>query len=189
MTKQPTKQSDAIGGIGSDAVLAATGKSWKQWCAALDKAGCKTMTHKEIVAVVHGKYGVGPWWQQMVTVGYEQARGLRKKHQKPGGFEISKSKTLAVPVAKVFAAWRTAESRSPWLGGHDLTVRKAVKNKVMRITWSKDGSNLDVQFYPKGPGKTQLTVQHGKLPSAKHAEKMKSAWGRSLTRLQLYLEQ
>ena len=43
----------------------------------LDKDGCKKMPHKQIAEIVHEKYGVGPWWCQMVTVGYEQSRGLR----------------------------------------------------------------------------------------------------------------
>ena len=34
------------------------------------------MNHKQIVALLYAKHNVGPWWQQMVTVTYEQARGL-----------------------------------------------------------------------------------------------------------------
>jgi len=42
--------------------------------AILDKAGAKKMDHKQIVAYLSEQHQVGPWWQQMVTVGYEQAR-------------------------------------------------------------------------------------------------------------------
>jgi len=188
MTKTTKKPSDTFGGIGSDAVLAATGKSWKQWLSLLDKEGAKKLTHREIVAVVHDRYGIGPWWRQMVTVGYEQARGLRKKHQKPGGFSIGRSKTVAVPVSKLFDAWHNAKKRSAWLDGGPLAVRKATPNKSMRITWGDGETALTVNFYPKGASKAQVTVEHGKLSSAKQAEKMKTYWAKNLTRLQTMLE-
>src|SRR4051794_10771179 len=91
--------------IGDDAVAAKTGKTWAQWYKLLDAAGCRTKTHREIVAVVSEKYDVGPWWRQMVTVGYERARGLRVKHQTAKGFSVSASKTVAVPIGKLYAAW------------------------------------------------------------------------------------
>lgn len=46
----------------------------------LDKAGAKKMSHQEIANHLHTKHDVAPWWTQMVTVTYEQARGLRQKH-------------------------------------------------------------------------------------------------------------
>src|SRR5687768_2359813 len=66
--------------VSDDAVAKSTGKTWDQWFKLLDKAGCAKMNHKEIVAVV-AKHFDGPWWGQMVTVGYEQARGLRELNQ------------------------------------------------------------------------------------------------------------
>ena len=67
---ETTRMSDA-------AVQASTGKIWKEWFAILDKAGARKMDHKQIVAYLVKHHKVGPWWQQMVTVIYEQARGLR----------------------------------------------------------------------------------------------------------------
>ncbi len=57
------------------------------------------------MAVLNSRYKVGPWWCQMVAVTFEQARGLREKHQKPGGYEISASKTVATPLQDLFGAW------------------------------------------------------------------------------------
>ena len=56
------------------------------------------MSHKEIAVYISEKEGCPSWWCQMVTVGYEQERGLREKHQKPDGYSVSASKTVAVPV-------------------------------------------------------------------------------------------
>ena len=69
--------------MSDEAVKAKTGKNWKEWFAILDRSGANKMGHQEIVKCLNTKHDIGPWWQQMVTVTYEQARGLREKHQKP----------------------------------------------------------------------------------------------------------
>ena len=177
-----------VAGISDDAVAAATGKSWKAWLTLLDKAGAKNMTHKEIVAVVHGRYGIGPWWQQMVTVGYEQARGLRQKHETAEGYKISRSKTVAVPIAALYKAWSDAKTRVRWLDEGPLVIRKATRNKSMRITWCDKKTGVEVNFYAKGNAKAQITVEHNKLPNAKRCEQMKKYWGKTLDRLKKSLE-
>ncbi len=173
---EPKRMSDA-------AVQAKTGKTWPEWFAIMDKAGCSKLNHKEIVAFLTTAHNVGSWWRQMITVAYEQARGLRDKHEKPSGYEISRSKTIGVPISAAFKAWSDARLRSRWLGKADLTIRKATENKSLRITWNDGGSNLEVMFYPKGADKCQVTVQHGKLPDAKAGERMKAYWGEALDRL------
>jgi len=186
MTK--TKTTSKMAGIGNDAVLAATGKNWKQWFSVLDKASVKALTHKEIVAIVRDRFGVGPWWQQMVPVAYEQARGLRQKHETPSGFHISRSKTVAVPIATLYKAWSDDKTRDKWIGDGPLVVRKATRNKSMRITWCDKKTNVEVNFYAKGNAKTQVTVDHNKLPDAKRGEQMKKYWGKTLDRLKKSLE-
>ena len=54
--------------MSDEAVKAKTGKTWKEWFAILDKAGATKLTHQEIVKLLNTNHGVGPWWQQMVTV-------------------------------------------------------------------------------------------------------------------------
>lgn len=174
--------------VGDEAVKKATGKTWPQWFSVLDKAGCKGMNHKQIVAVVHDKFEVGPWWRQMVTVGYEQARGLREKHQTARGYSISRSKTFAVPIGTLFAAWKDVKVRGRWLQDAGLTIRKATTNKSLRITWVDGKTNVDVLFTKKGAAKSQVAVQHGKLPDARSGVKMKDYWGGALDRLAAVLQ-
>jgi uncharacterized protein YndB with AHSA1/START domain len=173
--------------ISSEAVEAKTGKTWAQWFALLDKARAQAMSHREIVAVLAKQHGLGPWWRQMVAVGYEQAKGLRAKHEKPAGFEISRSKTIKAPVDDVYEAWGNARRRAQWLPGARLTIRKATENKTLRVTWG-DGSNLEVSLHPKGAAKTQIAVQHGKLENARAAAKQKAFWGEAFDRLAELLE-
>lgn len=178
--KQTPRMSDA-------AVKAKTGKAWSEWFKILDDAGAKRMTHQEIVALLSKKHGVGPWWQQMVTVTYEQARGLREKHQKPGGYEISVSRTIGVPVSKAFKAWTDDKIRKQWLPAN-FKVRKATTNKSLRISWENGDTSLAVAFYPKGADKCQVVAQHSRLPDAKVAARMKTFWAKALDRLKALIE-
>ena len=173
--------------MSDEAVKAKTGKDWAEWFQILDAAGAQQMNHKEIVAYLVEHHQVGAWWQQMVTVTYEQARGLRARHEQPGGFQISRSRTLAVPAERVFAAWEDEEQRERWLRDTGLTVRKATPNKSLRITWADGETRLDVELYSKGEQKTQVTVQHSGLKDAGQAEQMKTYWREALTRLEAFL--
>jgi len=183
------KTDDVYARISSEAVRATTGKSWKEWFAVLDKAGAGTWPHKDIARHLHDECGCPNWWSQMVTVGYEQARGLRVKHQKcDGEFSASASKTLAVPVSALFAAWNEPKLRSKWLSGaKGLTIRKATENKSLRITWP-DGTNVDVNFISKGPAKSQVAVEHGKLAGVTDVPPIKEYWAEALAKLQKILE-
>ncbi len=177
-------------GVSDEAVQKATGKTWPEWFAVLDEAGGQQMTHKEIVAYVHSRHGVGPWWQQMVTVGYEQGRKQRQKGQMDEGFQVSANKTVAVPIARLYAAWADEAQRAGWLGRRKLEVRKATPRKSMRITWGagKKASSVSVGFYAKGRAKSQVSLEHSKLPDAAGAEKMKLFWRKALEKLKGLLE-
>ena len=173
--------------MSDEAVQAKTGKNWKEWFAILDKAGAKKLSHQEIVKYLN-KQGVGPWWQQMVTVTYERARGLRELHQKPSGYEISVSRTINVPVEKLYRAFANDKARNAWLAEDGLAVRKATANKSLRVTWNDVKTSLEITFLSKGENKSLVVVQHSKLPNAKASTTMKTYWGKALDRLRASLE-
>lgn len=175
-------------GISSSAVARGTGRTWEQWFRLLDRAGGAKMEHKTIAALLHEKHGLSGWWAQMVTVGYEQGRLGRRKHQKPGGFEVSVSKTVGVPLGRLYRAWSDKRVRRRWLPEADFTVRKATKDTSMRITWIDGTAHVDANFTAKGPGKSQVAVHHKKLTSARGAESAKRLWRERLTALKEQLE-
>jgi uncharacterized protein YndB with AHSA1/START domain len=174
-------------GMSDEAVKAKTGKDWNTWFDILDAAGAQQMSHKEIVAYLVEHHQVGPWWQQSITVAYEQARGLREKHEMPSGYQISRSKTIAVPVDSLYAAWQDKDQRGRWLSDPDFTIRKETPQKSMRINWVDGSTTLDVHFYEKGKAKTQVTVQHNRLADAQQAEQMKAYWSEALDKLDEFL--
>jgi uncharacterized protein YndB with AHSA1/START domain len=180
------KSTEKVAGISSAAVAAKTGKHWAEWFLILNKRGCRGWKHKEIARLVHDELGCPPWWSQMVTVGYEQFHGMREKHEKSGGYSISRSKTLPVPIAELYKWWNDARRRNQWLKESKLTIRKATPNRSLRITWSDGKTNVEVMFYAKGSEKSQVSVQHDKLANAAAGEKMKAYWGAALDRLAAY---
>ena len=174
--------------MSDEAVQAKTGKTWKEWFGLLDQAGAKKMTHQEIANYLHTKHDVPPWWTQMVTVTYEQRSGMRDKHQRPDGYQISVSRTINIPLSKLYKSVANEKNRSAWLEEKGLEVRRATPNKTMRVTWSDGKQNLEFYFYPKGDTKSQIVVQHSKISDARNAAKLKTYWSAALDRLRESLE-
>jgi uncharacterized protein YndB with AHSA1/START domain len=172
--------------VGDEAVKKATGKDWAGWLKILDKAGGRKMNHKQLVAFLDANHKVSGWWIQMVTVGYEQARGLRVLHEKPGGFEIGVSKTVNVPIQTLFEAFADEKQRAAWCGDW-LSVRKATRPKSARFNF-KDGTLVSVNFFAKAKGKSYVGVGHLNLKSATAAERMKKFWTGKLAELKAQLE-
>lgn len=168
--------------IGDEAVKKATGKEWKEWYDLIDKAGGKRMNHQEIVAVVAQQFGMGLWWQQMVTVQYEMDRGLREKHQTPDGYQISRSKTINAPAAVLFDAFTKTAVRRKWLKDLNLKFTSSSAGKALRGKF-KETIAIDVNFYQKGTDKTQVVVQNNKIKSSAEAERLKAYWEKALLKL------
>lgn len=180
-----TKSNSRTAGISDEAVAKATGRNWAEWGKILDKDGCKKLPHKEIAALVHDKHGVGSWWSQMVTVGYEQSRGLREAHECCDGWKSSVSRTVDVPLSRLYEAWSNRRARNEWLN-EPIVVRKETLNKSMRITWP-DQTSVEVNFYAKGAGKSQVAVQHSKLKGKTQVERSKKYWAHAMDRLKARL--
>jgi uncharacterized protein YndB with AHSA1/START domain len=178
-----------LAGVGSEAVERATGKGWDEWLKVLDRAGAKSMPHKEIALLLSRKCGVPDWWSQMVTVGYEQARGLRDVYQHADGFAANATRTYEVSVDNLFVAWNDPKARARWLPRAPLELRRAVSGKSLRMTWKTGDSRVLVNFLAKGSGRSQVQVEHGKLPSAAAVTRQKAFWSEALGRLKAVLEE
>lgn len=175
------------GSISGEAVYSATGRTWDEWFAIFDSAGCAGKTHKEIVAVAR-ENGAGAWWRQMVAVQYERTRGLREMHMGcDGDFRVNVSRTIGAPISALFEAWNDPARRQCWLPGADLSIRKANTNKALRITWNQV-QNLDVNLMAKGDERSQCAVEHSKLSGQSDVEQQRAYWASALDRLKALLE-
>ncbi|HEU4523398.1 MAG TPA: SRPBCC domain-containing protein [Gemmatimonadales bacterium] len=179
----PAPSYEQLAGIKDATIKARTGCDWERWVWVLDQTGAQDWSHRAIADHVRRRYKTPMWWTQAVTVGYERIKGLRAVGQRRNGqYEAGKSKTLGAPTGRVYRAFRDARTRRRWLGDVSLTVRTAVPNKTMRITWS-DGTSVEWYFVPKGEAKCQVAVQHGKLPDREAADRMKAWWAERLGEL------
>jgi uncharacterized protein YndB with AHSA1/START domain len=171
----------ALAGMSDDAVTKKTGKPWKAWVRALDAVRAHEKPHGEIAKHV-ASLGVGDWWCQTVTVGYERIRGLRDRGQRRGGgYEASKSRTFNVAVETLFEAFVNARVRKRWLPV-GITVKSATPPKRMRILWDDD-TVVQLGFTPKSASKSAVAVQHEKLKDRAAVESTKKAWGEHFDRL------
>ncbi len=184
--KTPQRDLAEIAGMSDTAVKDKTGKTWAQWLRTLDQAGMQKRAHRDIVNHIHNEFDVSGWWSQMVTVGYERFHGLREKGQRrDGSYEINKSKTINVPVDKLYSAFSRKRVREQWLP-RELTIRTSTKNKSMRALWP-DGTPVDIYFYEKAPWKSQVALQHRKLASKAEADDRRRYWADRLKELNALL--
>ncbi|MGH7721150.1 MAG: hypothetical protein ACREON_20210 [Gemmatimonadaceae bacterium] len=177
------KEYAALAGMSDAAVKEKTGHTWEHWVRTLDREGAAQLPHRDIAALVSGKYKVADWWSQTVTVGYERIRGLRARGQRrDGSYEASKSRTYNVPVATLFNACADATIRRRWLNDASVKVRTATAPKSIRLGWT-DRSIITVWFTPKGESKSSVAVQHTKLPDRETADRLKRYWSERLDAL------
>ena len=195
-----------VGGISADAVAKATGRDWDEWLDFLDALGAQQMTHKQIVGLVAADGGLSSgWWQQMVTVGYEQARGLRKVGQTAdAGYQIGVQKTIPIPQDLAWELLVVGPGREVWLGetqpldlrkGQEYVTSNGVSGEIrsvaagqrLRLTWSHPDlarpSTLQVMFIASGE-KTSVRFHQEKLSSQEERELMRGHWREVLSKIE-----
>jgi hypothetical protein len=174
--------------MSDDAIRERTGRGWDEWFARLDAWEAASWPHPDVARWLRDEHAVDGWSAQSVTVGYERARGLRAPGQRPDGWSVTASKTVAVPVERLYAAFGDDGLRERWLPGAELHVRTASPPKSARYDWEDGSTRVIVGFYAKGDGKSQVALEHARLPDADTAEEMKSWWRERVGALKEMLE-
>jgi hypothetical protein len=179
----PAPDYAALSGVSDSAIEKATGRTWPQWMQLLDAFGAKEKPHRDIARHVFEQGAVTQWWSQTVAVGYERIHGLRAVGQRRAGtWEVSKSRTVAVPLATLFDAVANARKRGKWLTDIRLTVKTTTKEKYIRADVD-DGTQVLFGFFAKGESKSSIAVSHVKLPDKETVERMRVFWGEKLNAL------
>jgi hypothetical protein len=173
--------------VGDAAVKAKTGKDWASWFSVLDRAKAAQLPHKDIAKLLSSRYGVPGWWSQMITVEYEQARGLRAMHEHSDGFSLSLSKTLPVTLETLYAAAADAGARKRWFPKGAFTATSKTENKYLNGRW-KDRAKLTAGFYAKGLKKAQIAIGISKLKDADEREAERIAWKAALEKLAAFVQ-
>ena len=134
---------------------------------------------------------------------------VNKKDGRAEGYNICSTKTIAAPVADVFAAWTDAGALAEWFGpkvkvdltdggkwhdgdgnsGEYLRVRV---NKDLRFIFNHADAEaptlVDVTIADKGKGKSGLTLMHQRIQNRPEADGLRNAWSQAFDRLKQYLE-
>jgi uncharacterized protein YndB with AHSA1/START domain len=172
-----------------DGVRRGTGRSREEWFALLDTWGAKGRPYREIADWLTEKQRLSDWWAQKLIVEYEQARGVRPPGvRRDGTFTVGASKTVAVPVTRLFQAFVDPAQRRRWLPGAVVRERDSTPARVARFDWGDDGSRIEVTFAEKGRPRSVANVEHQRLPTAAAAEQRKTFWRERMSALKELLE-
>jgi uncharacterized protein YndB with AHSA1/START domain len=182
-------QPDAQEPRSSAALRKASGRDRPEWFALLDAWGAPGRPYREIADWLTGRHSLSDWWAQKLIVEYEEARGLRAPGvRRDGTFEVGASKTVAVPVDRLRAAFVDARLRKRWLPGAVMRRESSQPGRSARFDWEEGPSRVEVGFTAKGSAKSEVTLQHKRLPDAKAAQEMKEFWRERLDALKALLE-
>jgi len=189
LAAEETKASDAPALTVSDEVIRRrTGHGWEEWFDLLDDWGAVERPHPDIARWLGAEHGIDGWSAQSVTVSYERARGLRAVGEHADGFVAGASKTVAVPVERLFDAFVDASLRERWLPGAELRERTASRPKSARFDWVSGETRVVVDFRAKDPARSVVSLEHRRLPDADETARMKAFWRERVSVLKDMLE-
>lgn len=192
--------------ISDESVRKATGRTWREWEAALDDWGANDLSHKEIVALIGERAEVASeWWRQTVANGYEKLKGKRITGEtEDAGFQIGVQRTTTLPLERAWSLLTSPEGTEAWLGagaeiafeqgeryrladGTEGEVRVVRPNQHLRITWHPKGwprsSVIQVRVTPKGE-KTVISFHEEQLPGEKEREERRTFFKAALARIE-----
>ena len=167
-----------------------TGRGWEEWFDLLDEAGAADMTHRATARWLAEREGLHPlaWNVQAVVGGYDKARRGRQVGEHENGFTVTASKTVAVPIERLYAAFVDADERARWLPGAELRERTTIEPRSARFDWGDGPSRIHVSLTAKGEAKTTAALTHERLPDSAEAERMKAFWRERVAGLKEVLE-
>jgi len=177
--KEPTPiERPPVLATSDEAIRRRTGRGWEEWFDLLDDWGATERPHPEIARWIAEQQGVEPlaWGAQAVAMSYERARGLRAVGEHSDGFAVTASKTVAVPVDRLYEAFVDESLRERWLPEGALRERTASKPRSIRFDWGDGETRVNVTFAAKGESKSVAALQHARLADAEEAERMKAFW-------------
>jgi hypothetical protein len=175
--------------ISAEKVRERTGRTWNEWFALLDAWGGAEREHPEIAGWLVAEHGVRGWWAQGVTVEYEKARGLRPVGgDRDGTLNVSASKTVAVPVERLYEAFADLDLREQWLPAAPLRERTVTPGRGARYDWGDGSTRVVVGFTAKDEAKSVVALSHERLPDPASADSLRGYWRERLAVLKTVLE-
>ncbi len=167
-----------------------SGRGWEEWFDLLDEWGAMDRSHRDIARWVAEQLDVVPlkWEAQAVTMSYERIRKGRVVGEHVDGFTVTASKTVAVSVEQLYAAFVDESARRSWLPDGELRQRTATAPKSARFDWGEGQTRIAITFDAKSESKSTAFLQHTRLADADEAQRLKTFWRERLAVLKSVLE-
>lgn len=195
----PVVPASVKGGLSDAKTIEKTGHDLAHWFGILDRFGGIEKGHTASTTFLYENYHVTGWYCQGIVVAYERARGKRVMNQRcDGAFEVSVSKVIGATTPALVKAFTDAKTRNKWAIDADAGLIKAfeaglkeAKSKGFitrpdgqsRFRFKWDGTTVQFNLYPKGPGKTSIVAQQMKLRDAGEVERYRGLWKTAFTAL------
>lgn len=161
--------------FGDDAVQAATGRGWNDWCDLIDGWPRATWDHGACARRLQADHDLDGWWSQAVTGGYERITGRRLPGQMPDGtFTANKSRTVRVDAGELRRLLLSDEHRADLFPSEATELRSRPTSKSIRL--GVGGGVASIDLSAKDDGRTTITVQHEKLATADDIDRWKFWW-------------
>lgn len=200
---RPTKkvlppEIEKIGMTTSRSLEKHTKKSWSDWISRLDQAGARNWTHQEIVAYLKTRCRLSPWWQQIVTSGFEVHTGKRLEGQSvKGTYSVTVTKSLPVTGKELWSYMVSDAGLAAWLqplspidikpkqafeveGEVYGEIRTLSRGKRIRLSWREaewtKPTYLTVHVLSRPAGSSLLVFNHDDLVNTRLREQMRSHW-------------
>lgn len=171
-----------------EAIEAAGGIDWDDWCRWLDDRGGRVLDHGAIAALAAERLTGGPdnplWWAQAVAVAYEQQIGRRLPGQRPDGtFFVSVTRTLPLEPEAAMAAWTAYVAADGTVAGSTLAgctlaedARTSVtpKRRYWRTSFT-DGSSVQIAVEAAVSG-SRVTATQERLATPEAKERARQTW-------------
>lgn len=193
---------ETLNRVGADSLKKHTGKNWDQWIAILNRAGASEWSHQTTAIHLRDRHRLGPWWQQIVTTGYEIAIGKRIEGRNlKGEFSVSISRTFPVDrrtlwqmitSAQGLAVWLRPMSEIEFVAGNFFErddgifgqIRTMKSEERVRLTW-QDGemskkSVLQLYLIKRKGSKSVLALSHNHLVDGRWREPLRALWKQAL---------
>ena len=167
-----------------------TGRGWEEWFDLLDAWGAQERSHRDTARWIAEQQGIDPlaWNAQAIAHSYELTRGLRAPGEHADGYRITVTRTIGVPVQRLYDAFLDEGLRARWLPGEQLRVRTATAPRSARFDWADGATRLHLVFAEKDAARSTLSLTHVRLADAQEAERMKAWWRERLAALRTLLE-
>lgn len=184
-----------------------TGKSWDYWVTTLKKDGAEGLSHKEIVQLLKTKYKLKPWWQQVVTGGFEIFIGRRNEGEnEKGEYSVTVTKTLPVDQKTLWKFITSPEGLAIWLnpmdelklakgsqfeivGGCFGEVRTFKAPKQIRLRWEDPDwpkkTTVQVFVLARPKNKSMFGLTHENLANPRIKERQRVQWKSAIEHLEM----